>query len=211
MEGSHSAHGQPPQIRQAIAERSPSLRYFLLDASALVSYYCGDEPGEIRARVAELFARHSEGAAFLYVPNFCVTEVLRSMAKKCWTEKKGDPDPDSAFHTFKETFLTDIRNAKILYSYELTRRHILLSDEIYKTAATMSTRQGHNPGAFDLLIIAMGLDLAQIHGQDNLYIVTADAGLADVCNKDTKSFPKAFNIAKSNLPKSLFVSREVSP
>ena len=180
------------------------MKYFLLDANTLVSYYCKDEPEEIRKRVGKLFARHAGGEAFLYVPNFCVVEVLRSIAKKCWTEEKFGGDPDDAFRSHQDNFLKDIRNAKIFYSYELTRRHILLSDNIYKTAATISLRQGRNPRAFDLLIIAMGLDLMKIHGRERFYIVTTDPPLADVCGKQGNDLPQVLNIAVRDIPSRIF-------
>ncbi len=172
------------------------MHYFLLDANVLVAYYCKDEPEEIRSRVGDLFAARAQGKAFLYVPNFCVAEVLKAFAKKCWQEKIYDA---SDFGEFRRTFLADVVDSKVLYSYELSRRHIKMTDRILERAAKLSFRTGSPPSALDLLIIAMGTDLSQVHGSANLHIVTAERPIFDVCQQGD-DLPKVLHVGEREIP-----------
>jgi len=173
------------------------LRYFLLDANVLVAYYCADESSSFsREGVVDLFTSQMGGTTFLYLPNFCVVEILKAFAKKSWAENKfgKGTEADHAFSKLKATFLTDVVNSKILYSYELSRRHILLADKIYERASKISYRSGSPPSSIDVLIIAMGLDLSRIHGQDNFWIVTADDSVTDICLDNKKEMPQVVNL-----------------
>ena len=177
------------------------MRYFLLDANVLVSYYCPGDNDRVRGRVAPLFAARAAGKVFLYVPNFCVAEVLRAFAKKCWGDKLY-ADPDEAFSKFRTAFLEDVVASKQLYSYELSRRHVKMTDQILEASASMSYRAGSAPSAFDVLLIAMGFDLANIHGHSQLLIVTAERPIYDVC-RGNKAFPKAINLIEQELPREM--------
>jgi hypothetical protein len=44
-------------------------------------------------------------------------------------------------------------------------------------------------GTFDHLIISMGINLAHIHGRDNVCIVTADDRMADILTKCKTHIP----------------------
>lgn len=180
------------------------MRYFLLDANVLVAYYCkADEDGALRRRAADLVAARADGEAFLYVPNFCVAETLRAFAKKCWQEKlfgNTHQDAREAFDSFRKALLDDVVDGKILYSYELSRRHIKLTDRIYELSSRLSFRSGSVPSTFDVLLIAMGCDLMRIHGEDNLFIVTAERPIVDVCFEARKELPQAINLAERDAP-----------
>ena len=176
------------------------MRYFLLDANVLVSYYCPEDNDRVRGRAAPLFASKAAGKSFLYVPNFCVAEVLRAFAKKCWGDRLYG-DPAEAFSKFRTAFLEDVVESKQLYSYELSRRHVKMTDEILEASASMSYRTGAAPSAFDVLLIAMGIDLANIHGSQ-LVIVTAERPIYDVC-RGNKKFPKAINLNEHDLPRGM--------
>ena len=53
--------------------------------------------------------------------------------------------------------------------------------------------------------MAMGIDLANIHGQDRLVIVTAERPIYDVCQKNKgKGFPAAINLHENDFPRSMF-------
>ena len=175
------------------------MRYFLLDANVLVSYYCPGDNDRVRGRVAPLFASKAAGKSFLYVPNFCVAEVLRAFAKKCWGEKLY-ADADEAFSKFRTAFLTDAVESKQLYSYELSRRHVRMTDGILEKSASMSYRTGSAPSAFDVLLIAMGCDLVNIHGRDEITIITSERPIYDVC-RGNKDFPVAVNLNEQDFPR----------
>lgn len=180
------------------------MNYFLLDANVLVAYYCQDEPASVRNQARSLFFAQSQGKAFLYVPNFCVAEVLRAFAKKCWSEQlygKG-AEADQSFEAFKKAFLDDVIGSKLLYSYELSRRHLILAHQVYEGAAKLSFRKGSPPSAFDTLLIAMGLDLQRIHSRERFYVVTTDGPVFDVCQASTE-MPQAINICRTAIPLNL--------
>ncbi|PIP82095.1 MAG: hypothetical protein CO113_11785 [Elusimicrobia bacterium CG_4_9_14_3_um_filter_62_55] len=183
------------------------MHYFLLDANVLVPYYCDDgEDRSVRRRIGELMACCAAKKVFLFVPNFCVAEVLKAFAKKCWQEKiygGRASDAREAFDKFREAFLDDVVDSKLLYSYELSRRHIRRSDEIYEAAAKHSFREGAFPSAFDVLIVSMGMNLARIHGPKGLTIITADRPIYDIYRTDVKFFPHTINILETDIPKDL--------
>jgi len=178
--------------------------YLLLDANVLVAYYCKDEAGPVQDRARSLFAARAKGKIFLFVPNFCVVEAIRAFAKKSWSEQKygRGSDASEAFEQHKKAFLDDIVDAKLLYSYELSRRHVLSSHRVYERAAMLSYRKGNPPSALDVLIIAMGCDLERIHGREKFAMVTADGPIFDVC-EDDKSLPRTLNIARHEIPRSI--------
>ncbi|NNN05001.1 MAG: hypothetical protein HKL90_03785 [Elusimicrobia bacterium] len=174
------------------------MRYYLFDANVLVSYYCAEDNPVVRRRVLSLFPARAKGDVFLYLPNFCVAEVLRAFAKKCWSERIY-ANPKDSFDEFRTAFLQDIVDSKNIYSYELSRRHVKLTDKIYETASSISLRKGSPPSAFDVLLIAMGCDLMSIHGHDRFAIVTSERPIYDVCRTNPAEFPVVFNIAEHDL------------
>lgn len=181
------------------------MKYFLLDASALVAYYAKDEPGPVKGRVRYLFAAQADEQAFLYVPNFCVAEILGAFAKKCWGEEKfgSGVEADNAFEEYKKAILDDIIDSKILYSYELSRRHIKGCDKIYRLARTISFRKGDSPSAFDILVVSMAFDLCRIHGDDNFRLIAAERPIHDICSAGRAAgFPKSICIKEGDVPKS---------
>ena len=94
-------------------------------------------------------------------------------------------------------------NSKILYSYELSRRHLLLAHEVYNVAFKMSYRDGSPLSAFDVLLLSMGLDLSRVHGYKNLWVVTTEGAITDVCEGNKGIMPQVINLANKDIPKSL--------
>ena len=128
-----------------------------------------------------------------------------AFAKKCWQEKlygTGSGARD-AFNKFQEALLGDIVSSKILYSFELSRRHLLLAHKVYEQAATISLRTGNPLGGLDILIVSMALDLMNIHGKDNFYLVTAERPIFDVCRAYRTEFPHVVNILEQDIPAGL--------
>ena len=57
------------------------------------------------------------------------------------------------------------------------------------------------PGrAFDVLLIAMGCDLVNIHGRDEITIITSERPIYDVC-RGNKDFPVAVNLNEQDFPR----------
>lgn len=178
------------------------MRYFLLDANVVVPQYV-DEGPELDRRVHHLFATRSSGEAFLFVPNICVPEVLKAFAKKCFQDRLfGDSAAEarSAFENLRREFLNDIVGSRVLYSFELSRRHILLTDAVYESAASRSFRKGSQPNAVDLMIVAMGMDLVSYLGREDFTVVTAERPLFDLCSADPERLPPVFHLGERDLP-----------
>ena len=81
----------------------------------------------------------------------------------------------------------DIHNGSFINQYELSRYHVLginLVAPIDHHFQISRGKKNHRPmGTFDHLIIAMGIQLAHVHGAENVVIVTADSRLTDVLEK----------------------------
>ncbi|MFC1657566.1 hypothetical protein ACFL2P_03235 [Candidatus Moduliflexota bacterium] len=100
-------------------------------------------------------------------------------------KKKGTID-SRVYESLVRQFQEDIHNGKFFYHYELNRYHILginlvaLVDHYYKI-----TKKGQAVpmGTFDHLIISMGIQLAHIHGRENLYILSTDDRLTNILEK----------------------------
>ncbi len=146
------------------------MRYLLLDANVLVPYYVIEDP-LLQQRVSDLLADRSKGRAFLFLPNICVPEVLKAIAKKCFQEK------------LYGNSQTEARSA-----FERIR----------------SFRTGRQPSAIDVMIVAMGLDLVNIHGRENFCLVTAERPLFDLCSEAKERLPPVFHLGERDSPRDFF-------
>jgi hypothetical protein len=89
-------------------------------------------------------------------------------------------------------FQHDIHNGRVLNQYELSRYHVLAQDLVAPIDHYFQhrRRKGIDPmGTFDRLFIAMGIHLAHIHGADNVVLLTADDGIADIVGKRRDGIP----------------------
>jgi hypothetical protein len=170
--------------------------YLLLDANVTAGYYlprCLDSK-RAQDRVATIFdsVRSKNSDHFLYIPNFCIAEVFGVFAKHSFggwnsqVRKKGTIDT-RVYRSLKKQFARDIHNGHFLYQYELSRYHILGIDLIAPVDHYFQVTRGkkrHVPmGTFDQLIISMGIQLAHIHGSDNVVVLTADSRLTNILDK----------------------------
>ncbi len=181
--------------------------YLLLDAN-VVAAYClpqSSRSKNARARIANIIAsvRTEASSHFLYIPNFCIAEVFSVFAKYSggrWNthlKNKGTIDT-RVYNSLIRQFRTDIHNGAFFYQHELSRYHILGIDLVapldhyYQITRAKRVKKGkpHVPaGTFDHLIISMGVQLAHIHGQDNVAVVTADTRLAKILQKCGSEIP----------------------
>ncbi|MBN1916971.1 MAG: hypothetical protein JW889_03595 [Verrucomicrobia bacterium] len=131
---------------------------------------------------------------FLYIPNFCIAEVFGVFAKYafCRWSMKGTID-GRVYESLRSQFQKDIHNAALLYHYELARYHVLAIgmvapiDYYFQVTRRRKTKSKPKPaGAFDQLIVAMGIHLTKIHGPGNVVIITADHRLSKVVERCRK-------------------------
>ena len=179
--------------------------YLLLDANVTAGYYLPRSLGSRRARdrITAIFnAVRSEGTRhFFYLPNFCIAEVFSVFAKHSWgkwnkhLKNKGTIDT-RVYNRLSGQFRKDIHNGAFINQYELSRYHILGIDLVapidHHYQITRGSKKQHHPaGTFDHLIISMGIQLAHVHGSENVAIVSADRRLLKILEKCHGGIPAA--------------------
>jgi predicted nucleic acid-binding protein len=155
------------------------MKTYLFDASAAVQIYLpGSELAQATVRYA--LEQQEQGQAVLFIPNFCVAEVLNTFAKKHFGEKgMGDEE----YKRILEDFRNHIHWGKTLYAYDLNRYHIVAADKIIPAEHKRPRRDRHDYlSTFDILIIAMACELSHTRGVDNVALLTCDSRLGHVCN-----------------------------
>ncbi len=153
--------------------------YYILDASAILHLYVIDE--DLTPKLDHFVEQKGLGRAFLFVPNFCVAETFNTFAKFYYRWKSLTPDQ---YQRCADAFKHDIHNGHLLYHYELNRYHVLNVDYIipfehlFEPKRPKGAKKGEEwtLSTFDILIIALGMELARITG-GRTYIVTCDRRL----------------------------------
>ncbi len=157
-------------------------KYYLIDTCALIHYFDHEEK-DVKYKITDEIANKS---SFYYIPQFCVAEVFNVFAKLHHRNGKIDAQK---YSDLVNGFKYMIKNREILYAYDLHRYHNLNCDLIYKTEHTTpqtKNRKGKTLSllsTFDILIIAMAMELDKIHGQGNICILSRDARLIDIAQK----------------------------
>lgn len=181
--------------------------YYLLDASALVLKYRPDPDERVeRAKKAmdAIEAQRKEREAFLFLPNFCVAEAFNTLAKWFWREKKFRTKEQ--YQTACKALERDVKrvdegdDGRRFYAYDLHRYHVLNCNKVFEVEHTTDLEQDpRHPdrfkpplSTFDILIIAMGMELKRVHAGQSVYIATSDKRLALVAEKLLKKSPDEF-------------------
>lgn len=168
----------PNRNRHPLKSVEEKRLYYLIDASALVHLYVPEQ--NLIHLLDHLLEQRGLQKAFLYVPNFCVAETFNTIARKHFREGVLDSE---AYRMCKEAFAHDIHNGQLLYHHELNRYHILNVDYILPFEHLFPSERADGTerrlSTFDVLIIAMGMELARITG-GAIHIVTCDKRIAEV-------------------------------
>jgi len=152
------------------------MKYYLIDASALV--YGIRNLGNTKT---DFFIEQATKRALLYVPQFCVAEVLNAFARVFYKDQSVG---EETYIEWRDVFIKAIHNRRILYCYDLHRYHNLNTDKVFEIEHTTS----YNPkrknylSALDILIIAMGMELRRIHPPDDVSVLTRDGRLHKISN-----------------------------
>ena len=154
-----------------------SKHYYLLDASAFCRFaeYISSSKIQITHNI---ISKYLEGY-FYYMPQFCIAEVFNTFAKWHYAEKRiNAQDYKELVYLFK----TLIQNRNLIYPYDLHRYHNLNCDKIFPIEHTTPHSQPKKGklSTFDILIIAMALELQLIHGNDNISILSCDNRLIQI-------------------------------
>ena len=158
--------------------------YRLLDASCIIDAFdFGNTSKKIRQD--NLLDKILKKEHFFYIPQFCVAEVFNTINKWCYrkTNDKVQISEEEA-KILIDRFKDMIHDRKYLYAYDLHRYHNLNCDKIFKIEnSTPKIDKKSYLSTFDILIIAMGIELQHIHGKDNFSIVSTDKRLVEVSKK----------------------------
>jgi len=159
------------------------MKYYLIDASAFI--YAIENLDKIKKN---FFIERANKEAFLYISQFCVPEVLNGFARIFYRDKKIG---DQLYKKWKNEFIKAIHNRNILYCYDLHRYHNLNTAPIYHFEHTIPYKKGEGSlSAFDILLIAMGMELKKIHSSNNVSLLTRDGRLHRIANS-SRSFVTA--------------------
>lgn len=170
---------------------------------------------ELRQRITE---QKVTGKAIIFIPSFCIAEV-RNILDKWFLRCKGIFHSQQHYETAFENFISHVHDRKFFYSYDLNRYHNLNVNEVTFVEHTTETEfdatglpigtyddtindelRKRNPrdhvskyylSTFDILIIAMGIELKRIHGEE-VHLLTADKRLFSISSKKPGMFPKPY-------------------
>lgn len=155
---------------------NPYKHYYLLDACAFGEYI---DKLSSRKKINHNIVINIADGSFYYIPQFCVAEIFNMFAKWHYAEKRID---SKKYDQLCDMFKLMIRNRALLYPYDLHRYHNINCDKIYKTEHSIPKGNDHKLSTFDILIIAMGIELQHIHGKDNFTILSCDKRLLKISN-----------------------------
>jgi len=147
--------------------------YYLVDASAFI--YAMENRRKLKLNI---FQERAEGRAFLYLPQFCVAEVLNAYARLHYRDKTMN---DEQYRAWRKKFMDSLEDRTILYPYELQERHLANADAIYEYSHQQPLGRNQTPlSAFDILIIAMAMELKRVHRPNPVVLLTRDGRLEQV-------------------------------
>lgn len=146
------------------------MRYYLVDASAFV--YAIEQYGNTKL---DFFEEKAQGSAFIYLPQFCVTEVFNTFGKCFYKRIRGKQYTKQQYQNSCKFFQNAIRNRATVYVYDLHRYHNIRADSIIPVEHTTPyAGKERYLSAFDILIISMTLELMEIHKDSEVCLLTRD-------------------------------------
>ncbi|MDR3243659.1 MAG: hypothetical protein LBT79_02800 [Elusimicrobiota bacterium] len=163
---------------------NPYKHYYLLDASAFGRYIDEEYEGVIKHDII----KNKLDDYFYYIPQFCISEVFNMLAKWRYDEEynkryKKATITDNRYQELKNYFIKLIHDRLFLYPYDLHRYHNLNAHKIFDIENSVKREQPTDKlSSFDILIIAMGIELQRIHGDKNITILSCDKRLIKVSN-----------------------------
>lgn len=180
------------------------MRHYLLDASALVDcILTSRDPKVVRVggAVRKLLYRRRQGLASLYVPNVCLAECSKALARAAY-ESFHEDCSDDAYRRYVDTLLGLVSSGRQgdIQSLAVGREHLEDIEDIFRLEHRARTRdRGHLSGV-DALVIAMGRRLAREYGDARVVIVTAEKWMAQVCSRNRPMLPAAVYAVERPVP-----------
>ncbi len=205
--------------------------YYLIDASVAAEFYrppASLKPEHLELQERIVAQKYSKNA-LLYIPAFCIPEVFNTFAK-WWIRQESVFASQEQYEKTCKLFGVHIHDRELFYSYDLTRYHNLRCHSIFPvehrfktefdvTGLPKTAKAGeldkklkeldqydhvgkHYLSAFDILIIAMGMELEMLLGK-KVHLLTNDERLAKICQVKPE-FPKSHywrKLLSSQLPR----------
>ena len=150
---------------------------YLLDTCAWVHYYKGDK--RVKDLLDYIIEQKGLRKATLFMPSFCIAEVFNTFAK--W-RYRDTVISETEYLTIKDAFRKHVRRGIIISEYPLHIYHIYNTDHIIPFEHQWDNKED-TLSTFDILIIAMGVELVKHFGDSRVRILTADKRLASICNQ----------------------------
>lgn len=158
------------------------MQYCLIDTSAFI--YAIENLNQTNL---DFFTEKASDMAFLYMPQFCFAEVFNAWARFFYRDNR---IIGSLYRRWRDAFIRAIHNRNVIYCYDLHRYHNLNSHQIYKIEHTEPYAPGEKAlSSFDILLIAMGIELRRIHKPASVLILTRDKRLCKISNMGTEFAP----------------------
>jgi hypothetical protein len=213
------------RVRKIVRNPSNGINYYLIDACFLANRYIPARRlrGDEKVRVErcsdwwkEIDAQLAAGAAIVYVPDVCIAEAFKVLAKKYYKEKVF---PNRVFyHLAKQRLSKDITvskktltsaNRKIRFHDISTSRDVIIAVDRF-----LESFNKHNIIASlpDLIILATAKYLIDFYKIpfDRLIIVTTDGSL----HRGSRLFPDIPNAfdpkIKNEFAENVFVDEQLS-
>lgn len=180
-------------------------RHYLIDASALVPYFLSPSGPAQRPRLAiyRLLKLREEKKAVLHIPNFCMAECSKAFARLAFGSTKSYEKARDIYFKQVEALIDTVSRSRrgLIQSYGLRRKHLVDIEEVFTAQYRLSPRKGRKHlSGLDALIISIGRSLLKTYGRDNVFIVTGDEWMAQVCNQCQEFLPKAIYVMKDVVP-----------
>ncbi|OIO01165.1 hypothetical protein COY52_07165 [Candidatus Desantisbacteria bacterium CG_4_10_14_0_8_um_filter_48_22] len=173
-------------------------KFFLLDANVIVDYYLGRH--EVQRVFNDLLRRRQEGRCLIFIPDFCISEIFSTFAKKCYYEKDArDRISEQQFRKAKWDFIDDTsrdleyKRAQPYTHVELSQNHLINAHLVYQPAWDFVKKEHVRkklvrkdgtykfPSTFDLLVIAQGVEMAKLYSDEDFVILTSDEVMLEIC------------------------------
>ncbi|MFH0797003.1 MAG: hypothetical protein V2A65_08120 [Candidatus Omnitrophota bacterium] len=168
------------------------MTYYLIDTSAIIHYYI---PSDKTSKIQTIVDKKKNGFAFLFIPNFCIAEAFNTFAKYRYryaTTKPTKAISEDDYEKCTTKFREHIHEGNLLYHYELNRYHMLNSNLVapfdHQIDLQREARDGSGKkedwclSTFDILFIAMGIELVRIVEKKNLHLITCDTRINHICH-----------------------------
>ncbi|NQT89507.1 hypothetical protein HQ560_22245 [bacterium] len=168
-------------------------RYLLLDACTVAGYYLPENTGNkgMRARARERIISIVDAVrekyvddVVLFLPIICVTEVHGIFARRRFSGEKDAATENISHGTYEDVssrFQEDVESNSPYVIVEVSGEHIRLSKlvNVFDAKVPRLHSKGRM-GSADRVILAMGAQLADLHGRDNVAVVSADGRMNQI-------------------------------